>query len=294
MTEQSEGVAARRQHNEIIGKSIANTDPLKIDDLLEIMEALRAPVTGCPWDQKQDFSSIASYTIEEAYEVADAIGRDDLAGLKDELGDLLLQVTYHAQIAEEQDAFAFADVVDSICRKMIRRHPHVFGNAEAKRENDVMDIWNRIKAEEKAAKPNREPQRLLDEVPVVFPALQRAVKLQSKAARVGFDWAEVKPVFDKIDEELDELKGAVSIGEPSSSKAKIEEEFGDVLFVLANAARHLDIDPEKALHAANAKFTRRFNHIEDQLAAAGTLFEDATLEEMDRFWDEAKALEKSG
>jgi ATP diphosphatase len=272
-----------------------------IDDLIAVMAALRTPGTGCPWDLEQNFSTIAPYTIEEAYEVADAIARGDLAELKEELGDLLLQVVYHARLAEEQGAFDFAGVVDAIVNKMIRRHPHVFGDAAARSAGAAKGWWERIKAEEKAAKalvsgsdaagltPDQ-VQSLLDDVPVALPALIRAVKLQDKAAKAGFDWPSLAPVLAKMKEELAELEECVA----SANRAKIEEEFGDLLFVIANVARHLRLDPEAALRAANQKFIRRFRHIEERLAARGKTPEQSNLEEMDALWNEAKAQERSG
>lgn len=257
--------------------------------ILEIMRRLRDPVGGCPWDVEQTFESIAKYTVEEAYEVADAIARGDLLDLKDELGDLLLQVVYHARIAEEKDAFDFADVVRAISDKMRRRHPHVFDGA------DSFD-WEAIKAEERAAKAARagaqpKPPGVLDDVPLPLPALSRAAKLQNRAARVGFDWAEPEAVLDKLGEELGELVEARRGGGDAD---KIEDEFGDILFVLANLARHLNIDPEAALRRTNDKFTRRFAHIEASLRAEGRGPAEASLEEMEALWQAAKRAEKAG
>jgi ATP diphosphatase len=272
-----------------------------IDDLIAVMAALRTPGTGCPWDLEQNFSTIAPYTIEEAYEVADAIARGDLAELKEELGDLLLQVVYHARLAEEQGAFDFAGVVDAIVNKMIRRHPHVFGDAAARSAGAAKGWWERIKAEEKAAKalvsgsdaagltPDQ-VQSLLDDVPVALPALIRAVKLQDKAAKAGFDWPSLAPVLAKMKEELAELEECVA----SANRAKIEEEFGDLLFVIANVARHLRLDPESALRAANQKFILRFRYIEERLASGGKTPQQSSLEEMDALWNEAKARERNG
>jgi MazG family protein len=265
-----------------------------LDVLLRVMARLRDPDTGCPWDVKQDFASIAPYTIEEAYEVADAIARDDLDGLKEELGDLLLQVVYHAQMASEEARFGFADVVDAITRKMIRRHPHVFEDASLRDEFLTRDVWQRIKAEEKAErKQGREASRL-DDVPVALPALARAVKMQRSAAEVGFDWPSLTPVLAKAEEEIAELKAALDAAheETDARPAKrVTEEFGDLLFVMANIARHLGVDPEAALRGANLKFVQRFRSIEAALAKEGRKPEDATLEEMDALWDEAKAAE---
>ena len=269
--------------------------------LIEIMAALRTPKSGCPWDLEQTFKTIAPYTIEEAYEVADAIERDDTSSLKDELGDLLLQVVYHARLAEEQSAFSFGDVVEGITKKMIRRHPHVFGDETARHAGDVKGLWDKIKAEEKAEKAADDRASVLADIPAALPALTRAVKLQDKAAKVGFDWPGLIPVFDKVKEELAEFEEvAISIAPsdaPSSSRPegaedKIKEEFGDLLFVLANVARHLKIDPEACLRGANQKFIRRFTHIETRLAAKGSSPAQSNLQEMDQFWDEAKFLEQ--
>jgi nucleoside triphosphate diphosphatase len=276
-------------------------------DLLAVMAALRTPGTGCPWDLAQTFETIAPYTIEEAYEVADAIARADMPDLKDELGDLLLQVVYHSRIAEEAGAFAFADVADAITRKMIRRHPHVFGSAQERAAGAAPGFWEAIKAEERAGKRSEghgarplDPLNkgiegtgplafpsLLADVPAGLPGLTRAIKLQDKAARVGFDWPDVGPVLAKIEEEVGELAEVIS----GPDRDKIEDEFGDLLFVMANLARHLKLDPEAALRRANAKFSRRFAHIEARLAAQGRSPAQSDLAEMDRLWDEAKALE---
>jgi len=269
-----------------------------LDDLLAVMARLRDKDSGCPWDAEQSFASIAPYTIEEAYEVGDAISRNDLDALKEELGDLLLQVVYHAQMASEQNRFGFAEVADGICRKMIRRHPHVFG--EASRDAFLAGgLWERIKAEEKAERGAGSAGSILDDVPLALPALTRAVKLQKRTARVGFDWPSLAPVLDKAEEEIAELRAAVAdgVGKDRDGAAKdrakhVAEEFGDLLFVMANIARHLRVDPEAALREANAKFVRRFNSIEQALAAEGRKPEDATLEEMDVLWDAAKAAEK--
>jgi MazG family protein len=268
-----------------------------LDNLLAVMARVRDPVAGCPWDVKQSFGTIAPYTIEEAYEVADAIARDDLDALKDELGDLLLQVVYHAQMASEQRRFEFADVIDAITRKMIRRHPHVFVDAKLRDEFLNADLWQRIKAEEKAERRAQNDCSRLDDVPVALPALTRAVKLQKCAAEVGFDWPSVAPVFAKAEEESAELKGAMDSSPNDAGKPpakEVAEEFGDLLFVMANIARHLGVDPEAALRDANAKFTRRFKSIEAALAAEGRKPEDSTLEEMDRLWEDAKAVEAEG
>jgi nucleoside triphosphate diphosphatase len=281
--------------------------PYTIGDLLRVMARLRDPETGCPWDREQNFATIAPYTIEEAYEVADAIARNDLDALKDELGDLLLQVVYHARMAEEGGRFGFSEVVDAITAKMIRRHPHVFEDASLRDAFLTSGTWERIKAEEKATRGSAasgsaggagdEAGSLLDDVPVALPALTRAMKLQKKAARVGFDWRSLAPVLAKIEEEIAELKSAIAdekreAGAPASKK--VTEELGDLLFVMANVARHLRVDPEGALRDANAKFVRRFRSIEAALRAEGRTPEDATLEEMDQLWDEAKAAETAG
>jgi ATP diphosphatase len=273
-----------------------------ISRLIEIMAGLRTPGSGCPWDLEQTFATIAPYTIEEAYEVADAIARGDLGDLKDELGDLLLQVVYHARMAEEAQAFQFGDVVEAITAKMIRRHPHVFGGEYARDAGAVKGFWERIKAEEKAERAARRQRSasLLDEVPVGIPALTRAVKLQHKAAKVGFDWPSLAPVFEKLKEELAEFEEIAFPADPRGNTAgekeaaKVEEELGDLLFVIANVARHLKIDPEAALRAANQKFVRRFGFIEDRLAALGRAPHESDLTEMDRLWDEAKVRERGG
>ncbi|MCV2864273.1 nucleoside triphosphate pyrophosphohydrolase [Defluviimonas sp. WL0075] len=257
--------------------------------LLEIMRRLRDPETGCPWDIEQDFATIAPYTIEEAYEVADAIERQAWGELKGELGDLLLQAVYHAQMADEAGHFAFGDVVRSISDKMIARHPHVFGDESRDKtaEQQTRD-WERVKAAERAAEGAT--RGTLDGVALGLPALLRALKLQNRAARVGFDWPSTDEVLDKIVEEARELVEA----RETMTEAETFEEFGDLLFVVANLARHLKIDPEAALRAANAKFTRRFRSIEAALAERGKRPEESNLAEMDALWDAAKALEKAG
>ncbi len=265
-----------------------------LEDLLAVMARLRDPGSGCPWDVKQSFATIAPYTIEEAYEVADAIAREDLVGLKDELGDLLLQVVYHAEMASELERFAFADVADAITRKMIRRHPHVFADPSLRQAFVANDLWRRIKAEEKAGRGEASASSTLGDVPLALPALTRAVKLQTRAAEVGFDWPSLAPVIAKAEEEIAELKIALDearqVMDDRPAK-RVVEEFGDLLFVMANLARHLRVDPEAALRDANAKFVRRFESIEAALAKDGRKPEDATLEEMDHLWDEAKAVE---
>lgn len=268
------------------------TSPRDISRLIEIMAALRTPKTGCPWDLEQTYETIAPYTIEEAFEVADAIARGDREDLKDELGDLLLQVVYHARMAEEEGAFAFPDVVESVVRKMIRRHPHVFGDLAGKLTSEqVSGLWNKIKAEEKAERAARHPgevsSSLLASVKAGLPALARAIELQRKASTVGFDWNDPKAVLAKIHEEADEIGEAIDDGD----KAEIESEVGDLMFVLVNLARHVGADPDLALRKANAKFERRFAHIEASLKAAGRSVNEASLEEMDRLWHEAKLTE---
>lgn len=260
----------------------------RIEALLDIMARLRDPDGGCPWDLEQNFASIAPYTIEEAYEVADAIERGDMGDLKDELGDLLLQVVFHAQMAKEEGRFDFPDVVRAICEKMIRRHPHVFGDEEQRSAGAVKGRWEEIKAEEKAEK-GKAPTSILDDVPLALPALARAIKLQNRAARVGFDWPDTTQVIDKLNEEMLELSAEVAKG---GDPDRLEDEMGDLLFVYANLARHMKVDPEAALRRANAKFRRRFGRIEEKLAAAGKRPEDSSLEEMDALWNEAKAEER--
>jgi len=276
----------------------APSRPYTLDSLLGIMTALRDPHSGCPWDQVQTFETIAPYTIEEAYEVGDAIARGDLADLKDELGDLLLQVVYHARIAEETDAFDFNDVVSAISEKMVRRHPHVFGTTAERRAGAAPGFWERIKTAERVAKraerdrlgvPLCNMDSLLDDVPRNLPALSQAVKLQKRAARVGFDWPSLEPVMAKMREELAELDEAATAGDIDAMR----DEFGDLLFVMANVARHLKIEPETALSQTNAKFRRRFARIEELLQAAGRTLDDASLEEMDALWDQAKREEKA-
>jgi ATP diphosphatase len=255
--------------------------------LLEVMRRLRDPENGCPWDIEQDFGTIAPYTIEEAYEVADAIEREAWDDLKDELGDLLLQVVFHAQIASDRGLFVFDEVADKISDKMVARHPHVFGDESRDKsaEQQTRD-WETVKAAERAAKAQT---GVLDGVALGIPALLRAMKLQKRAARVGFDWPDASHVLDKIQEEAAELVEAGAEMEPD----KVEEEMGDLLFVMANLSRHMKIDPEAALRRANAKFTRRFEAIEAALAKDGRSPEQSSLEEMDRLWDAAKAAERS-
>ncbi len=264
-----------------------------ISGLIEIMARLRTPVTGCPWDVEQTFATIAPYTIEEAYEVADAIARDDMADLCDELGDLLLQVVFHARMAEEQGAFAFGDVVEAITRKMIRRHPHVFPDADGRLTPLEKGAWDRIKAEEKAERAARNPKAaasrsgLLASVKAGQPAQAQALALQQAAATVGFDWNDPRAVLAKMREEIDELEAALDTNQP----AEIAAETGDLMFALVNLARHVGADPETALRATNVKFERRFAYIEAALAARGRTLTEASLAEMDALWDEAKTRE---
>jgi nucleoside triphosphate diphosphatase len=263
--------------------------------LIEIMAALRTPVTGCPWDVEQTFATIAPYTIEEAFEVADAIARNDLDDLCEELGDLLLQVVYHARIAEEQGAFAFGDVVQAITAKMIRRHPHVFPDKDGNVTNPSKGTWDRIKAEEKAERATRRPaeeandKTLLSGIKAGLPALVRAMELQKKAASVGFDWNDPRAVLQKIREEADEIERALD----KHDADELADETGDLMFALVNLARHAKVDPEMALRGTNAKFERRFAYIERALLAQGRTLEEATLDQMDELWNEAKTQERS-
>lgn len=268
-----------------------------IAGLIAIMAALRTPYTGCPWDLEQDFSTVAPYTIEEAYEVADAIARGDMGDLTDELGDLLLQVVFHARMGEEAGLFDFGDVVEAITAKLIRRHPHVFGDQNRTDAEAVKGAWSRIKAEEKAARAERRARaglppdstgRILDGVPLPLPALTRALKLQEKAGKVGFDWRDARQVLAKIREEADEVAEALDL----EDRAALQDEVGDLLFAVVNLARHAGIDPEAALRGTNDKFTRRFAHIEDRLAAQGRRPQETSLADMEALWGEAKARER--
>jgi ATP diphosphatase len=263
--------------------------------LIEIMAALRTPGTGCPWDLQQRFETIAPYTIEEAYEVADAIVRNDLADLKDELGDLLLQVAFHARLAEEQGAFDFGDVVETITAKLVRRHPHVFADAEGRTAEAVEGLWERIKTQEKqqekqqkAERGDRDESGALAGVPLALPALTRALKLQDKAGNVGFDWNDPLAVLAKIREEADEIEADLKAGKRNDAGGEV----GDLLFAVVNLARHLGADPEATLRATNRKFERRFASIERALAARGKSPRESTLAEMDALWDAAKIEEK--
>lgn len=261
--------------------------PAGIERLLEVMRRLRAPATGCPWDLEQTFETIAPYTIEEAYEVADAIARGNLADLKDELGDLLLQVVYHAQMADEAGHFDFEDVAAAIAGKMIRRHPHVFGKAEVAGPAAQRVAWEELKAAEREGKAGAATS-LLDDVPLALPALIRAAKLQRRAARGGFDWPEPRQVLDKLEEEIAELRA--ELDEPRR-RQRIEDEVGDLLFTLANLARHLEIDPEAALARTNQKFERRFRAIEQALARRGQAFHETSLDQLEALWQQVKATE---
>ena len=258
-----------------------------IDRLLEVMARLRSP-GGCPWDAEQTFATIAPYTVEEAYEVADAIERGDMADLKEELGDLLLQVVFHSRMADEQGAFDFDAVATAVADKMIRRHPHVFGDAAYPDASAQTDAWERQKAAERAAK-GAHRAGVLDDVPVGLPGLTRAVKLTKRAARVGFDWPDLGQVFAKLREETLELEAEVQTADP----ARLRDELGDLLFVCANLARKLGVDPEDAVRGSNAKFVRRFAHIEAELARRGRTPTQSDLAEMDALWDEAKAAERA-
>ncbi len=259
--------------------------------LIEIMAALRTPGSGCPWDLEQNFETIAPFTIEEAHEVSDAIARGDLDDLRDELGDLLLQVVYHARMAQEEGAFDFGDVVQAITEKLVRRHPHVFGDAQGRTPQAVKGLWERIKADEKAeraARGKEEPHGALAGIPAGLPALARALKLQQKASQVGFDWNDPQAVLSKIHEEADEIADAIASGDRKEAQAEI----GDLMFALVNLARHLDVDPDAALRSTNVKFERRFASIEKALAARGKSAAQSSLAEMDALWEEAKAAEK--
>jgi ATP diphosphatase len=268
-----------------------------IDRLLEIMAALRQPETGCPWDVVQTFETIKPYTIEEAYEVADAIERHDMDDLCEELGDLLLQVVFHARIAEETGAFDFGNVVEAVTRKMIRRHPHVFARSDADTPEAVKLQWDEIKQAEKRERRERRAARNLPEDPLQghlgsvqrsFPALVEALKLQERAAKVGFDWSEPAPILDKIEEEIAELREALAKGDGKA----VADELGDLIFALVNIGRHVGADPEMALRGTNTKFRNRFSHIEQSLADEGETLEAATLERMEALWQAAKAIER--
>ena len=262
-------------------------DLRRIETLLAIMARLRSLEGGCPWDLEQSFATIAPYTIEEAYEVADAIERGNMDALKDELGDLLFQVVFHAQMAAEAKAFTFADVVEAISSKMVRRHPHVFGDADVKTADEQTLAWEEHKKRERAGRIESGAS-ILDDVPLPSPALVRALKLQKRMASVGFDWSERAPILAKLTEEIGELTAEIDAGAP---KAKLQDELGDILFVCVNLARHLGVDPEEALRGTNAKVVRRFKHVEASVKARGAKLGEVSLEEMDAAWDEAKRLE---
>ena len=263
-----------------------------IDRLKTIMAALRHPETGCPWDLKQDFASIAPYTLEEAYEVVDAIERGDTQDLRQELGDLLLQVVFHAQMAEEQGDFSFDDVATAISDKMERRHPHVFGDIQVDGTDAVNANWEDIKAAERAEKHTNgdvsdQPDSLMDDIPIPLPGLTRAVKLQKRAARVGFDWQTAAPILAKLREEIDEFSAEMQA--ETQDKARLTDEFGDMLFVMANIGRHLKLDPETAVRSTNAKFERRFRFIEQKATQNGQSLDDLSLDEMEAYWTQSKA-----
>ncbi|MBY3235843.1 MULTISPECIES: nucleoside triphosphate pyrophosphohydrolase [Rhizobium] len=269
-----------------------------ISRLIEIMAALRHPETGCPWDIVQNFETIKPYTIEEAYEVSDAIERGDMDDLCDELGDLLLQVVFHARMAEEAGEFSFGDVVNAITAKMIRRHPHVFARSAADTPDAVKRQWDEIKQAEKRERTERRSRRgitedfnsgFLGSVQRSFPALTEALKLQERAAKVGFDWSAPEPILDKIEEEIGELRVALREGD----QAKVSDELGDLIFAVVNIGRHVKADPEQAVRGTNTKFRRRFSHIEQVLEAEGETLEEATLERMEEIWQAAKAIERA-
>ena len=262
-----------------------------LDDLQTLMARLRDPEDGCPWDLKQSFASIVPHTLEEAYEVADTIERQDWQHLQGELGDLLFQVIFYARLAEEQQGYNFDDIVDTLVTKLLRRHPHVFpeGTLGSRRstvsldEQQIKETWETIKAEERSEKPLQD-SRVLDDIPMALPALNRAEKLQKRAARVGFDWGDVAPVLDKIEEEIAELREAIAAGD----QLEMEHELGDLLFAQVNLARHMGVNPETALRYTNQKFTNRFNYIEDQVESSSKEWQDFTLDELDHWWNEAK------
>jgi len=258
-----------------------------MQQLLEIMAALRDPQTGCPWDREQTFETIVPYTLEEAYEVADAIEQGDMVELKAELGDLLFQVAFYSQMAKEQGIFDYSEVEAAICEKMRRRHPHVFGDVEVGSAKEQSEAWERHKAAERKRKADGRPQSQLDGIARALPALIRAEKLQKRAAKVGFDWPEIAGVVDKVREELGELEQAHAVG----SKSGLREEMGDLLFSVVNLARHMGLDAEQSLREANAKFERRFRSVEAALAGRGQSIQQTCLEELDALWDEVKANE---
>lgn len=256
-----------------------------MNKLLEIMAALRNPQTGCPWDIKQSFKTIVPYTLEEAYEVADSIERGAMGELKDELGDLLFQVVFYAQMGKEQDLFEFSDIVDAINDKLVRRHPHVFADVEFENEQAVHDNWEKSKATERDQRAATDTASILDGVAHALPALKRAQKLQKRAARVGFDWPEISPVLDKLSEEIEELRQAIQ----QEDHAAISEEVGDLIFTCVNLARHLDVDAEESLRGCNHKFETRFNKIEQQLKNEKKDIHQCTIDELEALWQKAKA-----
>jgi MazG family protein len=257
--------------------------------LIDVMARLRTPGSGCAWDLEQNFATIAPYTIEEAYEVADAIERDSMPDLKEELGDLLFQVVFHSQMASEAGAFDIGDVTNAIAEKMMRRHPHVFETPDGRSANEQTHAWERIKAEERVHKSRNTSASALDGVALALPALLRAEKLQKRAARVGFDWTEAEPIFDKLDEEVREVREAIESG----IRDDIEDELGDLLFVAANLSRRLNVDPEQALRRANAKFERRFRAMEAAATLDGVAFPDLSLDEQEAYWQQVKRAEKA-
>lgn len=265
----------------------------KFDELIAVMERLRAP-GGCPWDAEQTYGSLSQYLLEEAYETFDAIQHAEATGeiehLKEELGDLLLQVVFHATIGKERGEFNIEDVADGVSKKLVLRHPHVFGDAKLEKAQDVLDNWDTLKANERkvSGKPEKTADSILDDVPVHFPGLLEALKLTKKAAKVGFDWKETADILDKADEEIAELREAIAEGDAPH----IEEEIGDLLFVIVNLARRLDVEPETALKRTNRKFRERFKFVENGLKADGRGLETATLDEMDELWEKAKSVEE--
>ena len=264
-----------------------------LDDLIYLMKRLRTPETGCPWDLKQTFASIVPHTLEEAYEVADAIQQEDWAHLNGELGDLLFQVIFYAQLGKEQSLFDFSSIVSDLVTKLIRRHPHVFPDGTLTSNNqgrqlseaEIKQNWEAIKQQERAAKPTQTTPRILDDIPQALPALSRANKLQKRAAQVGFDWQQADAVIDKMEEELAELREAIKSGD----QAAVADEMGDMIFAQVNLARHLGVNPEEALQGTNRKFERRFSHVEDCVRASKNDWDEFNLDELDQFWDQAKA-----
>ena len=263
---------------------VNNDQPPTIETLLDIMASLRSPDTGCPWDRQQDFRSIAPYTLEEAFEVVDAIERDDSAGLQDELGDLLFQVVFHARMASESGWFDFSDVVQGICEKLVRRHPHVFADEQIADADAQTLAWETHKRRERGVAAGG----VLDGLPLALPALMRADKLQKKASRVGFDWPDIRGVFDKVAEEMEELRAEIAQG---AERDALADEAGDLLFAVVNLVRHAGVEPETALRRANRKFSRRFRRVEQMCREAGTSVTDADLDTLDAYWDQVKISE---